>query len=93
MSEAEKLLSEIERVLRVKLENCREEVKRIIANLAVAEEEYKSLIVSEALNAVVVDAQFAFPPHTLHTPEGVKEKALKLLQKKLERDMRLYALP
>lgn len=79
-------------MLWAELESHRGEVKRIVANLAVAEEEYKSLMVSEALDSVVIDAQFASPPHTLHTPEGVKEKALKLLQKRLERDMRLYTL-
>ena len=87
----EDLISEVVKLLSERLEADEKREKRIVANLEVDKETYKQLIVKEVVNGVYVDAQFAFPPHILHTPEQVKEKALKLLEKKVERDARLYA--
>jgi len=87
----EALISEIVELLCERLEADGEKVRRIVANLEVDAKTYKHLLIREVVNGVYVDAQFTFPPHALHTPEQVKEKALKLLAKKLERDMRLYA--
>ncbi len=91
--EVELLLSSIADELMRRLEDSGDRVKRIVANLEINEEEYRRLMVCEVINEVIVDAQFAFPPHTLHTPSGVRAKALKLLEKFLERDERLFASP
>lgn len=86
----ERFLYELAATLMRKLEEDGERVKRIVAGLEVDEQEYRRLMVNEVVNEVMVDVMFAFPPHTLHTPEGVKAKALKLLENFLERDERLF---
>jgi hypothetical protein len=86
----EDLISEIVELLSKRLEADKKRIKRIVANLEVDEETYKRLLVKEVVNGIYVDAQFAFPPHTLYTPKQVEEKALELLAKKVERDERLY---
>jgi hypothetical protein len=86
----EDLISEVVDLLYKKLEADEERLKRIVANLEVDAETYKQLLIKEVVNGIYVDAQFAFPPHNLYTPEQIKEKALKLLAKKVERDERLY---
>jgi len=88
----EALLSEIVELLYERLEADEGRIRRIVATLEVDAETYKRLLIREVVNGVYVDAQFAFPPHTLYTPNQVKEKALKLLAKKVERDERLYCL-
>lgn len=86
----ERFLYELAATLMRKLEEESERVRRIVAGLEVDEQEYRRLTVNEVVNEVMVDAMFAFPPHTLHTSEGVKAKALKLLDRFLERDERIF---
>ena len=87
----EDLISEVVSLLYKKLEADEERLRRIVASLEVDSETYQQLMIKEVVNGIYIDAQFAFPPHSLYTPEQVKEKALKLLAKKVERDERLYA--
>jgi hypothetical protein len=72
------------------LEERSEDVERIVASIKVDKGKYVDLLVQEVIENVWVDAQFAFPPHILMTPEEVKNKALKVLKRKISRDMRLY---
>lgn len=67
-----------------------EDVERIVANLKINREKYIDLLVQEVINNVWLDAQFAFPPRILMTPDEVKNKALQILKKKISRDKRLY---
>jgi hypothetical protein len=90
MNEAKQLLAEIAELVKDKLDEQRATVKRIVANLEVDEQTYKRLMVSEVVNKMMIDIQFAFPPNQNHTPDQVKEKAIDFLAKKLERDKRLY---
>jgi len=91
MSDVEEFLSKLADELMARLKVDGERVKRIVAKLEVGEEEYRRLMVTEVINEIIVDAQFAFPPHTLHTPSEVKAKAYRLLETFLERDERLFA--
>jgi len=86
----EQLISEIAELLWKELGADEARVRRVVAALEVDAETYKRLLIKEVVNGIYLDAQFALPPHTLYTPEQVKEKALKLLEKKVERDERLY---
>ena len=90
MGNVEQFLSELAGMLVQKLEGCRERVERVVAGLGVDVEEYRHLLVKEVIDEVAVDAMFAFPPHNLYTPDEIREKALKLLDKFLERDERLF---
>jgi hypothetical protein len=90
MNEVKQLLAEIAELVKEKLDEQSATVKRVVANLEVDEKAYGRLMVSEVLNEMMVDAQFAFPPHQSQTPDQVKEKAMNFLAKKLERDKRLY---
>lgn len=90
MSNPERLLEEISKMLFSRLEEREGEVQKVVSQLEVDEVKYKKLIVHEVVGNVIVDAQFAFPPMQNHTPEDVKVKALSILHRKLERDKRLY---
>ncbi|RLF12947.1 MAG: hypothetical protein DRJ69_00165 [Thermoprotei archaeon] len=94
MSGAKRLLEEIAVMAIVQLgrEPYRSLIKRIVGSeyVCVDEETYKQLIVREVVNRVSVDVTFAFPPYNNHTVREVKEKALKILRKCLERDRRIY---
>ena len=89
---AKNLLVEIAELLRRRLERHMDEIERITSRLEVNPEEYKALMVAEVVSSseIYVGVQFAFPPTQTHTPEDLKNKALKLLEKKLRRDCRLY---
>jgi len=92
MEKAEKLLKEIAEMIRREIEEHTDEVEKITSHLEVGSEEYKALMVAEVVSnsEIYVGVQFAFPPMQTHTPEDLKNKALKLLEKKLRRDRRLY---
>ncbi len=93
MGDFEKLISEIIALPSEKLVANAERVKRIVANLEVDEEEYNRLLVGEVVDSVYVEAQIVASQRCggHSTPEDVKAKALSLLERKLERDERLYA--
>ena len=86
------LLKEIAEMIYRELEKHKDEVEKIASRLEVTLEEYKALMVAEIVqnSEIFVGAQFAFPPAQTHTPEDLKNKALKLFEKKLRRDCRLY---
>ena len=94
MSGAKRLLEEIAVMVIAQLgrEPYRSLVKRIVGSeyVRVDEETYKQLMAREVANRVFVDVTFVFPPYNYHTVREVKEKALKILRKCLERDRRIY---
>ena len=92
MKKAENLLREIAGMIRGELEKRMDLIEKITSRLEVTPEEYMELMVSEVVtnSEIYVGAEFAFPPTQSHNPEKVKNKALKLLEKKLRRDCRLY---
>jgi len=92
IKKAENLLKEIAEMIRRELEKHMDEIEKITSRLEVTPEEYKALMVAEIVqnSDIYVGVQFAFPPAQTHTPEDLKNKALKLLEKKLRRDCRLY---
>jgi len=91
MKEAANLLKEIEEMIRRELERRMDDIEKITSRLEVIPKEYKELMVAEVVfeSGISIDVQFAFSPWS-ESPEKIKEKALKLLEKKLRRDRRLY---
>jgi len=92
IKKAENLLKEIAEIIHREIEDHADEVEKIASRLEVNPEEYKALMVAEVVSnsEIYVGVQFAFPPTQTHTPEDLKNKALKILEKKLRRDCRLY---
>jgi len=91
MKKAENLLREIAGMIRGELENRMDLIEKITSRLEVTPEEYKELMVAEIVtnSEIYVGVQFTLPPWSKN-PEEIKDKALKLLEKKLRRDCRLY---
>jgi hypothetical protein len=89
---AKRLLDEIAELLSRRLEDHMDEIEKITSYLEVNPAEYKILMIDEVVNdpEIHIGTQFAFPPMQNHSPEELKEKALRLLEKKLRRDRRLY---
>ena len=61
------------------------DVERIVSGLAISKEEYVELLVDEVQDHVWLEVMLNKPL------EEVKKKALEALDRKLERDLRLYA--
>jgi len=82
---AKNLLDEIVELLGRRLEKHMDEIERITSRLEVNAEEYKELMVAEVVSnsKIYIGVQFAFPPMQNYTPEEIKEKSLKILEKKL----------
>jgi len=87
----ENLLSEIAEMVAKEIDNHIGDVRQMLPQLDVDEAEYKRLLVLEVVNDVVIEAQFAFPPHKSYSPDEVKNKASNIFRKKFERDKRLYS--
>jgi len=87
----ENLLSEIAEMVAKELDDHLQDVRQMLPQLDVDEAEYKRLLLSEVVNDVVIEAQFAFPPHKSYSPDEVKTKALDVFRRKFERDKMLYS--
>lgn len=87
---AKELLLEIARTILKELQEREETVRKIVANLAMSEVEYKKAITAEVIRGVAAETRYAFLPNTSSTPAVVKNNALQLLQRKLSRDLRIY---
>jgi len=91
MKEVANLLKEIEEMIRRELERRMDDIEKITSRLEVTPEEYKELMVAEVVfePGISIEVHFILPPWN-KSPKEVREKALKLLEKKLKRDCRLY---
>ena len=84
------LIKGIADMLEERLEKEDSIIERVVANLEVDKETYKQLMIREVLDNVWVAASVAVPPYEWRKPEEVKAEALRVLEKKLRRDRRLY---
>lgn len=87
---AKELLVEIARTILEELHEREETVRKIVANLAISEEKYKKAITAEVIRGIATETLYAFLPNTSNTPAIVKNNALQMLQRKLDRDLRIY---
>jgi len=87
---AEALLIEVARMILEELQKREEAVQRIVSQLAISEVEYKRAITAEVVKGIAIEAHYAFLPNAPCTPSIVKDKALRVLLKKLGRDQRIY---
>ena len=73
------------------LHNREETVKKIAAKTALSTVEYKKAIAREVIRGITAEIRCAFFSNTGGSPDTVKNNALQLLQRKLDRDLRVYA--
>jgi hypothetical protein len=87
---AEKLMIKLLTIARQTIAENQKLVDKIIPKIEVTKKKYVAILLEEAKQHFWVEASFAVPPHTSHTPEELEKEIKEFIVKKLERDKRLF---